>query len=183
LGDKYASGGLKAFFATAPFCESIVLYGFAGNGNVDNHEIDSVHNFGIEHAWLRRLAKGEYAESDYQLLNADQFINQNGYDKGLLPRYHGFMEELKQYFECMGKNHRIHILSWDYQGGFKDLDKLLQRSAWGPSIMKDSNITAFIGSIGFGIFAVLGAFLLRRWWKLRSSSAVVTDNGEDVPLF
>mmetsp|Transcript_109490 Transcript_109490/g.308913 ORF Transcript_109490/g.308913 Transcript_109490/m.308913 type:complete len:405 (-) Transcript_109490:80-1294(-) len=187
IGDYYTSGGLKAFFTVAPFCEKITLYGFSGSGNFDGHLIDSVHNFGNEHIWLHRLAEGDVRDEDFKIKHAAGFIKKDGYDEVLLNRTVPFISGLKDYFKCMGENHLIDILPSDYQGAKETrVDDAIEKVQWGPpehKLEEDlANVEPITGLVfcfaASGVAFAVG-FMLRRTLSRRADNVefVCSDDG------
>lgn len=108
----YTSGGLKAFFTIAPMCESITLYGFVGSGNLDNHTIDGVHNFELEHQWLQRMAVGDVNAADFRVVGAEDWLRKNGLDGKVMGEVPPVVEALKDRLKCMGERGKIIIDGW-----------------------------------------------------------------------
>mmetsp|Transcript_109491 Transcript_109491/g.308916 ORF Transcript_109491/g.308916 Transcript_109491/m.308916 type:complete len:411 (-) Transcript_109491:62-1294(-) len=192
IGHYYTSGGLKAFFTVAPFCDTITLYGFSGSGNFDGHLIDSVHNFGNEHAWLHRLAEGDVRDEDFELRRADDFVKKDGYDEELLNRSVPFIDALKDYCSCMGKNHLIRFLPPDYQGAKKmaadvddAVDAAIERVQWGSSAPTHVHDLEIVRSTSGLVFCFVAAgiafaagFMLRRTYSCRTVTAEIACGDE-----
>jgi len=108
----YTSGGLKAFFTIAPMCDSMTLYGFIGSGNIDNHVIDTVHNFDIEHEWYQRMAVGDANDADFSTVGVETWLRQNGLDDSVMEEMPSVVRALQDRLRCMGERGKIVIDGW-----------------------------------------------------------------------
>eukprot|EP00928_Gymnodinium_smaydae_P092585 TRINITY_DN76485_c0_g1_i1.p1 TRINITY_DN76485_c0_g1~~TRINITY_DN76485_c0_g1_i1.p1 ORF type:complete len:363 (+),score=37.79 TRINITY_DN76485_c0_g1_i1:84-1172(+) len=61
------TNGLQALLTFAPLCESLSLFGFAGNASADGHGMGGFHDFDGEHLLLARLAAGTLRDDEWLL--------------------------------------------------------------------------------------------------------------------
>merc|ERR1719215_1941505 len=123
MGDYYMSGGMKAFFIFSTLCDSLDMYGFMGSGNIDGHSTDSVHNFGLEHAWVHEIAKGKVEDSQFETPAVMSWLSSNGLAgpphkkeelELLVHRKNELVEEIKDHLKCLAATGKIVVEGWTY---------------------------------------------------------------------